>query len=230
MTKAEIVRLFISIVTMYSEAKWASEATQMTVDEWYFHLEQYPRETVEAAFRRHVTNSPYPPKVSDIIAEIRLLAPLPKEKQQLTAEEAWALVLMAVKNSGYYSKREFDKLPPDIKRRVGSPEVLKQWALAEDEGQTISVARANFIRSYSEDVRERRNEPFMPVSIRTTLDKPDPVAQLVEANTVAPEDVPTQPNETEDERRERLANTFFACAEQMRKKAKEAKRAEKQRP
>lgn len=67
-------------------------------------------------------------------------------EKELNEIEAWSLVNRAIKNSGYNSVEEFDKLPETVKGAVGSPEQLRAWAL--DSSYNESVISSQFMRTY----------------------------------------------------------------------------------
>lgn len=224
MKKSELFNLFAAIQVYYPSEKWAANPHDAVLDAWHEMFEPYPVEIVYAALKRHVVNSTYPPRISDLLTEIKLLAPVQGDGAAPTAEQAWALVLMAVKNSGYYAKQEFEKLPPDIQRRVGSYEVLRTWALAEDDGATLSVARANFLRNYGQDVQRQQMNEMLPESVKRLMQgSGDPVAELVERNTVDPSEPIPQPP-TKEQAREAQANQFFDLAKKIAQKNREERK------
>lgn len=61
--------------------------------------------------------------------------------------EAWALVLKALKESKWASQEEFEKLPNEVQKAVGSADNLKEWAWIEDSSLPTVVA-SNFYKSY----------------------------------------------------------------------------------
>ena len=73
-----------------------------------------------------------------------------RKTQQLNApseDEAWIKVYKAISRGLYNSREEFDKLPPDIRKIVGSPRMLYEWAQM-DRSEVNSVIAACFKRSW----------------------------------------------------------------------------------
>ena len=73
-----------------------------------------------------------------------------RKVQQLngpTEDDAWIKVYKAISRGLYNSQEEFDKLPPDIQRIVGSPRMLYEWAQM-DRSEVNSVIAACFKRSW----------------------------------------------------------------------------------
>lgn len=219
MKRTEMFKLFAAISIYYPSEKWAADPTDEMIDGWLEPLAKYPAETVYAALKRHVVNSAYPPKVRDLLTEISLLLPPESKPHMRTVEEAFALVLMAVKNSAYHAKEEFEKLPPDIRRRIGSYQVLYDLAVSEDE-TTMSVFRSTFMKNYGLDIAATEREYLMPDSAKAFLPKTDePIKELVERNTVDPaEPIPAaKPNDSEfDTDAQRRAQKIFDLVRRMK--------------
>ena len=224
MKKSEMVKILAMISFYYPKAKSPEEDENNNVDAmaaaWLEFFEPFTFEQVAAALKRHITNSTYEPRIADLLTELKVMQPT-ETKSQNTPEQAWALVLMAVKNSTYHSRREFEKLPADIKRRVGSAEVLQYWATVDDDGATLSVARANFLKNYGEDLKGHKMDDFMPASVKRLIQTAEPVPQL-EAQTIT-EDVdetkiPMPPSKEEGD--EEKANAFFELAKKIKENSK----------
>ena len=166
MTKKEVLKLFALIASIYTQAGRFAEADAQMRDAWHALLEDIPFGAAERAVSAHAVNNTFPPS----IAEIRRYALAGISDRRDTAEEAWALVLKALKNSAYNSAEEFAKLPDICKRCVGSAQVLKSWAISEDV-TTVSVARAQFLNAYRVMDSRERERAMMPPSIRDALDE-----------------------------------------------------------
>ena len=70
--------------------------------------------------------------------------------------------------SGVWYKEEFEKLPPDIRRVVGSPEQLKAWAAMEAD-EVESVIASHFMRAYRMVEQREREAVLLPRFIRDAL-------------------------------------------------------------
>lgn len=95
----------------------------------------------------------FPPHVGAVKAKVRQLT----QPAGMTPQEAWNLVAKAIRNSAYESREEFDKLPTDLQRLVGSPNQLRDWALM-DSDTVHSVISSNFQRSFS--IRKKADDDF----------------------------------------------------------------------
>lgn len=166
MTKQETVKLFALISTAYPRSEAFRKVSAESVEMWQMCLEDIPFAVAQKALAAHSVNSEFPPS----IAEIRRAALQGAVEKRDTAEEAWALVLHALKNSAYNSVQEFAKLPDICKRCVGSAQVLKEWAISEDES-TVSVARAQFLTAYKTLDKRDQERMMLPPSVRAALDE-----------------------------------------------------------
>ena len=87
---------------------------------------------------------------------------------QLSEAEAWALVSRAARNGTYGYRREFEKLPPEIRRVVGRAEQLRAWAMMEAD-EVESVVASNFMRAYRAAVKHEKEQHALPEVVRAAL-------------------------------------------------------------
>ena len=100
----------------------------------------------------------FPPVPGQIKAKMRLIASC----GELSETDAWSMVRKAVRNSGYESREEFEKLPPPVRKLVGSPNQLREWALM-DSDTLNSVVASNFLKAYRiQSAREREYDALPP--------------------------------------------------------------------
>lgn len=106
----------------------------------------------------------FPPHIGAVKAKVRQIT----QPAGMTPQEAWNLVAKAIRNSAYESREEYDKLPPDLQRLVGSPNQLRDWALM-DSDTVHSVISSNFQRSFS--IRKKADDDFkaLPVDVQTLV-------------------------------------------------------------
>lgn len=103
----------------------------------------------------------FPPVIGVIKDKVRQISRPP----MMTEQEAWALVLKAVRNSGYQSQREFEALPPLLRGLVGSPRQLKDWSMM-DEDTVQSVIASNFMRSYRARAQSKQEFDALPSDVQ----------------------------------------------------------------
>lgn len=106
----------------------------------------------------------YPPSIGAVKAQLRKITQPPS----MAPVEAWGLVWRAIQRSGYNSREEFEKLPPTLRRLVGSPDQLKAWSMM-DAGTVQSVIASNFQRSYQARAKQEEEFQALPSDIKTMI-------------------------------------------------------------
>ena len=106
----------------------------------------------------------FPPTIGQVKTKMRLLV----GSDELTEAEAWNLVSKAVKNGLYGAVEEFEKLPPAVKRIVGSPSQLRDWASMDSE-TLHSVVASNFQRSYKVVATREKEIAALPDDVKKLI-------------------------------------------------------------
>ena len=106
----------------------------------------------------------FPPTIGQVKAKMRLLV----GSDELTEAEAWNLVSKAVKNGLYGAVEELEKLPPAVKRIVGSPSQLRDWA-SMDSDTLQSVVASNFQRSYKVVATREKEIAALPEDVKKLI-------------------------------------------------------------
>ena len=122
--------------------------------------------TVSMAVDSIIATDPsgFMPTIGRVKQEITKLT----QPQFLTEQEAWLLVEKATRNSAYNSKEEYDKLPPEVQRLVGSHNQLREWALMNSD-ELKTVVASNFMRSYRVRSKNDRDYLALPQEVRAML-------------------------------------------------------------
>lgn len=139
-----------------------------TVDVWNMMLDEYSYNQVSIALKAYVVSdtSGFAPSVGEIVAKIQLVS----QPQELDGMAAWGLVSKALRNGTYGAVEEFNKLPPLVRRAVGMPDNLKNWATSDY--QTIeTVIQSNFLRTYETIVKRANEINRMPDNIKSLIEK-----------------------------------------------------------
>ena len=164
MTYKETIQLFSLITTLYPGERRFADAGQAMLQAWTEMLQDLPFARVAAALKQHTALNRYPPSISELRG-----ACVAAQPQGMSAEQAWAKVLRAVKNSSYYAQRMFDELPPICQRLVGSAQVLREWAQAEGPN-ALSVPRSQFLKGYAIEQTRQQERSLLPPAVRHALD------------------------------------------------------------
>lgn len=141
----------------------------MALNLWQVMLEGYDANIVMAALKTFIATdkSGFAPSCGQLIDKINLLVASATGEEEMSESQAWSLVSKALRNSTYNSQSEFEKLPETVKKAVGSPNMLYQWATDEDFNE--SVVSSNFMRSYREVSKRKKEYDLIPASVKQVL-------------------------------------------------------------
>lgn len=160
MTRDETVKVLMMIQAAYPNYNPPDKT--VTVNLWNGMLQDYSYEQVSAAIKAYIRTDQkgFAPSVGEVVGKLQLLF---GNSEDLNALEAWTLVLKAIKNSAYHSDEEFEKLPELVKKAVGSPMQLKEWAISEVNDNTVSGWQTKFMSTYKlECARDSERKMLSP--------------------------------------------------------------------
>ena len=149
----------------------------------------------------------FPPVPGQIKAKLRLIA----DYGELSETDAWAMIRKAVRNSGYESQEEFERLPPPLQKLAGSPNQLREWALM-DSDTFNSVVSSNVLRAYRTQTAREREYNALPPDVQEL------VAQIAAAKAM-----PSPPQTAATKIPERIREAAQALREGRRPDAENAK-------
>lgn len=134
---------------------------------WVEMFKDDPVEIVAVAVKAHIATDKkgFPPHIGAIKEAIVKL----KTSDEMTELEAWGCVMKAICNSNYNAAQEFEALPPVVRRLVGSPNQLREWAMM-DSDTVNSVVASNFQRSYRARAANEREVLALPQDVRQTME------------------------------------------------------------
>lgn len=164
MTRDETKELLMMVQAAYPNFKPPDKTT--AVNMWFVMLKDYDFKIVQVGLKAYIaadTNG-FAPAIGQIIGKIHDIA----DKPSMIETEAWAIVSKAIRNGVYHSTDEFNKLPPEIKRAVGTPEQLFIWAT--DEKYNEQVVSSNFMRSYRQVVAQKKDFEKLPSDVRKIVE------------------------------------------------------------
>lgn len=166
MTREEVINILMVIQAAYPNYKQQEKTA--AVDIWYMMLKDYECSVVEAALKMYIATdtSGFAPAIGQLIDKINTVTAPP----ELNSMTAWGLVSKALSNGLNGAEKEFEKLPPTVKKAVGSPENLRHWAMS-DVRSVETVIQSNFIRSYEAEVRRKNEAAKTPPDVRALIDK-----------------------------------------------------------
>ena len=142
------------------------QEAESTIALWESMFDEEPYELVAAAVKAFISGDGkgFPPAIGQIKDRIRLIT----TPEEMTEQEAWALVSKALRNSTYGSEEEFAKLPPEVKAVVHDPGQLKQWAISPaDEVETVIAS--NFMRSFRAKQKVNKEYMALPTEVKRLI-------------------------------------------------------------
>ena len=169
MDRADVLRIMGVLKAAYPSYyrdMGAKEANSI-VALWEEMFREDDPQVVALAVKAHIVNDKkgFPPHIGAIKeAIVKIVAP-----EEMTEQEAWALVAKACRNGTYGAQKEFDALPPVVQRLVGSPNQLKEWATM-DSHELQTVVASNFQRSYRARAAHEREYLALPGDVRQAME------------------------------------------------------------
>ena len=142
------------------------QEAESTIALWESMFDEEPYELVAAAVKAFISGDGkgFPPAIGQIKERIRQIT----TPEEMTEQEAWALVSKALRNSTYGSEEEFAKLPQEVQAVVHDPGQLKQWAMSPaDEVETVIAS--NFMRSFRAKQKTSKEYMALPTSVKQLM-------------------------------------------------------------
>lgn len=165
MTRNETKEVVMAIYNLFPN--WKPSDLSFTVDTWNVFLAEYDKKEVQVALATYVKSntSGFAPSVGQLIQ--LLPSVIKKEESLLNEAEAWSLVRKAIRKSSYYADEEFQKLPSEIQKAVGSPANLRIIACNEDYNE--EVESSNFKRAYRTVLAREKEIQRMPKQVQDLI-------------------------------------------------------------
>lgn len=163
MTPGEAGKLLAVLDQLYPNTKKATNPTAQARS-WALVLCDWSYRQMEAALVAFVANDKrgFPPAPGQLIETAKNLQ---TKGDDMTEQEAWALVQRALSNGMYGYQEEWDKLPAQVQACIGGAHQLHEWALA-DSSAVNTVVASNFMRSFRQKKESRDKYGRVPQYIQ----------------------------------------------------------------
>lgn len=168
MTRQDTYQVLGILRTFYPGSFVGSDDVErMRVALWQEQFAEEPATLVQAAVKAYVSTDRkgFMPVPGQIKEQIALLL----NQGGMSEQDAWELVTNALCNSSYGSEEEFSKLPADVQRAVGSPNMLKSWATV-NIGELQTVIASNFKRDYRVIVAQKKELAKIPEAVKRLVE------------------------------------------------------------
>ena len=157
---SQIIEIIGSLYTNYNPMNM-----ELAVVGWQSIFADIPYKAVQAALfsytRENEKFPPTPGQIYSLLQNVTTTSP--------TEAEAWNMVLTAIKRSAYFAQDEFDNLPEDIQKAIGSPEYLRSLAITDDANW--SVESSNFYKNYRIIKERKRQTANLPNGVRNYIEE-----------------------------------------------------------
>jgi hypothetical protein len=138
------------------------EDAKNTVDLWATMFTDEQSHIVTEAVKSLMCTLKFPPTIADVKEKIAMIT----QPQEITELEAWNIVREAI--SYYDAAKNFKNLPPILRKIVGSPNQLREWAVMDVE-TVNSVIQSNFMRSYKVKAAQEKEYERLPKSTKKLI-------------------------------------------------------------
>lgn len=172
MTIQEVSKLIYVVKATYPQtfSRHTTRDLDNMIAAWGSVLEDYTYEQASAGLKIYLASDTkgFPPSPGQVIDCIHKI--ISGSKQELNAMEAWALVRRALRNSIYGAEEEYSRLPPVVRKAVGSPENLREMGQLEIS-RVETVEQSHFIRTYEVTVQRMKDESKIPKKVLAMIRK-----------------------------------------------------------
>ncbi len=162
MTREESRNILRIITAAYQNAyRDSQQRLKDAITVWAVIFRDVPYKLVEAAVYTYINDdNEYPPAPGQVKSILYRM----EHQDELSEGDAWNLVRRALSNGLYGAQEEFDRLPEDVQKAIGSP----QWihAVATDEDVNMSVESSNFYKRYRQVLANKREMASMPPAVK----------------------------------------------------------------
>lgn len=136
---------------------------RMTVNLWAEMFAEDDVKIVAAAVKALIATDDkgFPPHIGAVKNRIRQIS----NPDEMTEQEAWALISKALRDGYYNAEAEFAKLPPLVQDVVHDPRQLREWSMM-DESTVQSVVASNVQRSFRAKAKSRRDFDALPKDVQ----------------------------------------------------------------
>jgi len=164
MTRQEALAVMAMLKTAYPNfyKDLSKEDINAAVSLWATMFSEEPIQVVTEAIKALMCTLKFPPTIADVKEKIAMIT----QPLMMTEMEAWSRVRGAI--SYYHANEAFANLPPMLRKIVGSPNRLREWAMMDSE-TVDSVIQSNFMRSYKAKVAQEKEYAMLPSSTKQLI-------------------------------------------------------------
>jgi hypothetical protein len=174
LTVEDVISLFKLFQTEYEKFDYDKDKVML----WAAMLADYPCRVVQIASMTVIAKSPYPPKLSDIIAALREITT--PESDKTTAAEAWGEVMKALGSYGIYRADEamqsFSPKTQKVVKYIGYREICNC--------EELSVMRGQFLKMFEQIVAKDKQDRLLPAALKKEIQQLADSKSLIGGDTI----------------------------------------------
>ena len=173
MNKMETARIMAVLETAYPNfyAKKSAEERTNALALWTDMFQDVPLSAVAIAIKALIATLKFPPTIAEVKDALERL----NEKEPLSGADAWRLVKKAINGphvhygpTGWDYTEAFSLLPEEVRRALGEPTRLREYANM-DEKEFMIWEAPRFMRVYEARQTQLREFHKLPASVRKIL-------------------------------------------------------------
>lgn len=158
MSRDEFLKIADAIKTYYPSEKLLPNKAALEL--WYQELKDLPYGVANAALRRHVNTSPFPPAIADLRKGAAGM-----QKEPGSWSSGWEQFQAAVRKFGFYQQEDalnsMDGITRKVVRRLGWKELCMSENLMQD--------RANFRMIYEQEEKQDGEWAALPGNLQAQI-------------------------------------------------------------
>ena len=162
MTKDEVRSMMKYFQTAY-DGFYKNANLSDVLGVWCDAFKDVDKVCAEIAAKRYVDMNTRPPTIAGVKEQLRLIT----EEDEATA--MWKYIVRAAKNSTYGSVEEFNKLPTECQRFVGSASALKDYGQV-DPATLQTVVKAHFMKAIPSIKKHLDARYELPLEVREVIE------------------------------------------------------------
>lgn len=166
MTRDEVKVLFRIIDATYPHTFRNDDVLSDAISVWAVIFAGTNAKLVESALYTYISEknefAPTPGHIKAIIERM-------ENPNALSEVDAWNMVQRALSNGIYGAQEEFDKLPENVQKAIGSPHWL--FRVANDQTVNMSVESSNFYKRYRQVIADKREINAMPPAVKKLVEE-----------------------------------------------------------
>lgn len=165
MQREEVTILFRIITATYPKSYPKKQVLDDAITVWEMMFAADDYKLVESALYTYINEDhEFPPNPGQLRAIMNRI----EKPNEITEADAWNMVRAAIGDGAYHAQEQFDRLPEDVKKAVGSPNWL--YYMATDEDVNMSVESSNFYKRYRQVVSDRKEMECMPPVVKKMIE------------------------------------------------------------